>query len=132
MRSFIHSLIFLLCTASTSAAQTPTVSTVSPPSWWTKSTNNPVRLLIQGTNLKDAQVQVAGPGLRVVGSPRSNERGTYLFVDVAIAPNARAGQRSLTIRTPMGTAHARFDILPNLAQAGRFQGFSPSDVLYLI
>ncbi len=130
MSSF--SLILLLFCAGTCAAQSPTVTSTDPPSWWTRSTNNPVRLLIRGTNLNGAQVQIAGQGLRVVGNPKSNDRGTYLFVDVAIAPTARAGERSLTIKTANGVTSARFEVLPPLNRMGRFQGFSTSDILYLI
>jgi 4-alpha-glucanotransferase len=110
------------------AAQTPEVFKVDPPSWWTRSTFNPVRLLIRGRNLNGAPVRVTGQGLRVVGVPKVNERGTYAFVDVAIAPNALPGQRTITI----GSARASFEILPPLNRRGRFQGFSPHDVLYLV
>jgi 4-alpha-glucanotransferase len=101
---------------------------VDPPSWWTGSTLNPVRLLIRGKDLKGAPVRITGQGVRVVGVPKINERGTHAFVDVAIAPNARPGERTITI----GTARASFEVLPPLNRRGRFQGFSPNDVLYLI
>jgi neopullulanase len=89
---------------------------------------NPVRLMIRGRYLHDARVQV-GPGLRVVGPPKINERGTYVFVDVFVAS---AGQKSITVTTPKGSARAPFEVLGPLDRAGRFQGFSPADVLYLI
>jgi len=89
-------------------------------------------LLIRGSNLRDAQVQVVGRGLRIVGTPKANEPGTYLFVDVAIAPQANPGPRQLRITTPSGTAPASFEILGRLNRAARFQGFSPADVMYLI
>src|SRR6185295_11989796 len=71
----------------------------------------------------------AGPGLRVVGPPKINERGTYLFVDVQLAST---GQQCITITTPKGSVQAPFEVLAPLNRAGRFQGFSPSDVMYLI
>jgi 4-alpha-glucanotransferase len=109
-------------------AQQPEFLKVDPPSWWTNSSLNPVRLLIRGANLDPGSVRISGPGVRIVGSPKINERGTYAFVDVAISPNARPGQRAITI----GPARGSFEILPALNRQGRFQGFSPSDVLYLI
>jgi neopullulanase len=84
--------------------------------------------MIRGRNLHDARVQVS-PGLRVVGPPKINERGTYLFVDVQLA---LAGQRTITVTTPKGSARAPFEVLAPLNRAGRFQGFSPADVMYLI
>jgi len=112
----------------TVAAQSPEILKVDPPSWWVRSSVNPVRLMIRGRNLHDARVQVS-PGLRVVGPPKINERGTYLFVDVQLAS---AGQQRITITTPKGSVQAPFEVLAPLNPAGRFQGFSPADVMYLI
>ena len=127
-----------LCSVITCAGQTTSqVLKVEPPSWWAGSSVNPVRLLIRGKQFKKPQVKAIGPGFRVVGLPKTNERGTYLFVDVAIAPNARPGPRELLITSrekasAFSFARARFEILPPLKRAGRFQGFSPADVMYLI
>src|ERR1041384_5876649 len=112
----------------TVAAQAPEIFKVDPPSWWVRSSVNPVRLMIRGRNLHDARVQVS-PGLRVVSPPKINERGTYVFVDVFVAS---AGERAITIATPKGSARASFEVLAPLNRAGRFQGFSPADVMYLI
>src|SRR5215204_3031334 len=78
------------------AAQAPEIFKMDPPSWWTRSTANPVRLLIRGRNLHGARVQVSGAGLRL-GIPKINDRGTYIFVDLFIAPNAAAGERTLSV-----------------------------------
>src|SRR5678815_138574 len=109
------------------AAQAPEILKVDPPSWWTGSTVNPVRLMIHGRNLQNARVEVQG--LRIVNTPEINERGTYIFVDVFIA---KPGQRSISVTTPRGSARAAFEVLPSLNRTGRFQGFSPNDVMYLI
>jgi len=114
----------------TVAAQAPEILRVDPPSWWSRSTVNPVRLLIHGRNLQNARVDVQG--LRIVNTPKINERGTYLFVDVFIAPGARPGERSISVTTPRGSARAAFEVLVPLDRVGRFQGFSPADVMYLI
>ena len=111
-------------------AQAPEILKVDPPSWWTRSTVNPVRLMIRGRNLRDARVEVQG--LRIGNIPRINESGTYIFVDVFIAPNAKPGRRSISVTTPRGAARSSFEVLAPLNRAGRFQGFSPNDVLYLI
>jgi len=110
----------------------PQIFKVDPPSWWTRSSTNPIRLLIRGRNLQNSQVQFSAIGVRIVGAPRVDERGTYAFVDVSIASNAKAGKHELRLRTSHGVARASFEILPALNGQNRFQGFSPSDVLYLI
>ncbi len=120
------------------AAQTaPEVLRVEPPSWWAGSSVNPVRLVIRGKQFKNAQVQAIGQGFRVVGSPKTNERGTYLFVDVAIGPHAKPGPRELLITSrekasSFSIEHAHFEILAPLNRTGRFQGFSPADIMYLL
>src|SRR6185369_14755824 len=80
------------------SAQTPEILKIDPPSWWPSSSMNPIRLLIHGRNLQDARVEVEG--LRITSTPKINDGGTYIFVDVFIPPNARAGQRVLTVSTP--------------------------------
>jgi glycosidase len=55
-----------------------------------------------------------------------------LFVDLAILPNARTGERTLKISNQNGSAQARWEILPRLNRSGSFQGFSPDDVMYLV
>jgi glycosidase len=112
------------------AAQAPEILKVDPPSWWPRSTVNPVRLMIHGRNLQNARVNIQG--LRILNTPKINDRGTYIFVDVFIAPNAPSGQRSIRVTTPRGSANSAFEVLPPLNRTGRFQGFSPADVMYLI
>jgi glycosidase len=110
-------------------AQAPEILKVDPPSWWTRSSHNPVRLMIHGRNLHDARVEVQG--LRI-NTPKINERGTYIFADVFIPPNTRPAQRSISVTTPRGSANSSFEVLAPLNRTGRFQGFSPADVMYLI
>jgi glycosidase len=113
-------------------AQIPEVQKVEPPSWWIGSSLNPVRVLIKGRNLQGARVLSTGGGLRVVGPSKVNGNGDYMFVDLAIAPNAQPGERTLKITNGSGSTTARFEILPRLDRNKSFQGFSPADVMYLI
>jgi glycosidase len=86
--------------------------------------------MIHGRNLQNARVDVQG--LRIISTPKFNDRGTYIFVDVFIPPNATPGSRSISVTTPHGSANSSFEVLAPLNRTGRFQGFSPSDVIYLI
>lgn len=126
-------LIVLLCVCTSLAiAQTnPEVLKVDPPNWWIGHSINPVRVLIRGRNFQGARVEAVGAGLKT-GLVRVNAAGTYIFVDVIVEPQAKAGRRSLRITTPGGSKETPFEILEPLARTGRFQGFSPDDVLYLI
>jgi glycosidase len=129
--------LFLLIAVSLSSASVaiaqgaPEVSKVEPPSWWTGSTVNPVRVLVRGRNLAGARVEASGAGVRA-GEARVNAAGTYLFVDVAIDAQAAPGLRRLRITTPNGVSEAQFEVLAPLNRTGRFQGFTNDDVIYLI
>jgi neopullulanase len=126
-------LLVLLCASiCICAAQAPpTVLKVEPPNWWVGHSLNPVRVMVHGSNLSGARVRAVGRGLQA-GLARINAAGTYLCVDVLIDPGAQPGPRSLKVTTPGGTVDASFEISAPLARSGRFQGFSPDDVMYLI
>lgn len=124
-------LALLLCAVSSARAQTPEVLKVDPPSWFTGHSINPVRVLIRGRNLGGARVTSLGAGLSV-GQMKTNAAGTYIFVDIQINPAAQPGARRLRITTVNGSTEAPFEVLAPLPRAGRFQGFSPDDVMYLI
>jgi len=124
-------LVFLLFSAQPSLSQTnPSILRVEPPSWWIGHSLNPVRVLIRGRGLHGATVQAAGGGVRNTRA-KVNDAGTYLFVDVTIDAAARAGKRTLKITTSRGSTEAQFELLGHQLRPGRFQGFSPADVMYL-
>jgi len=131
VKSAFATLMVLLSAQVCLSQDSPEIFKVDPPSWWVRSSVNPVRLMIHGKNLGGAQVQFVGPGLRVVGVPKVNERGTYIFVDLAISPATQRRPRKLRVRTASGVAEATFEILAPLNHRGRFQGFSTADVMYL-
>jgi glycosidase len=107
------------------------VSKVEPPDWWANHSLNPVRVMLRGQNLGGARIEATGQGIKT-GLVRVNEAGTYAFVDVFIERDARPGNRQLRVTTAAGSADASFRISEPLARAGRFQGFTPDDVIYFI
>jgi glycosidase len=139
MRTFNTSLTRLLlalsfscCAAAVCAAQRlPSVTKVEPPDWWANHSVNPVRVMLRGQNLGGARVEAVGQGIKT-GLVRVNEAGTYAFVDVFIDEDARPGNRLLRVTTAVGSADTNFGISEPLPRAGRFQGFTPDDVIYFI
>ncbi len=123
--------VLVLVLAGACLAAPPEVLKVEPPNWWPGHSINPVRLLVRGRNLQGARAEATRTGTSI-GLTRVNAAGTYAFVDIAIAPSAKPGSYPLRITTADGVAPVPFDILEPLPRAGRFQGFSPDDVIYLI
>ena len=125
------SLVGPLFGVTAALAAPPEVTKVEPPSWWIGHSVNPVRLLIRGQNLAGARTLASGAGVAAAGT-RVNAAGTYVFVDVVIARDAKPGAHPLRIVTAGGEASAPFEVLRPLPREGRFQGFSPDDIIYLI
>jgi len=109
----------------------PQVAKVEPPGWWPGHSMASVRLLVRGRDLEGARVASA-PGVRVAEAPRVSATGTSLLVDVAIDPGAAPGPRALRLTTATGSADVPFELRAPLPRDGRFQGFTPDDVVYLI
>lgn len=109
----------------------PIINKVEPPNWWAGHTVNPVRVLIRGQNLQNAQIKANGGGLKV-SNVSASAAGTYAFADVTIAKNAAPGPRTLVVTTAKGATNAPFEIAAPLSRAGRFQGLTSDDVVYLI
>ncbi len=125
-------LFVFVCSVSAVFAQSaPTVTKVDPPSWWAKHSINPVRLLVHGTNLRNASVSSTNPEIRA-SSVSVNERGTYLFVDVEISPSLRPGTYPLVIATRSGSTMLPFRLEAPLDARNNFQGITTDDVIYLI
>jgi glycosidase len=131
LRPLILISIIVVASASASAQSAPNVLKVEPPNWWAGHSINPVRVLIRGRNLTGARVEARGDGIKA-GPASVNQNGTYLFVDLAIDRRASPGPRSLLVSTLGGSAVAPFEISAPLARAGRFQGFTTDDFIYLI
>jgi len=115
--------------AAQASGPAPLVEKVDPPSWWTPSTVNPVRVMIRGRNLAGATLAC---GRLTCSNVKVNATGTYVFADVRIPGAAVPGKYALTLRTRGGSADASFEVLRPLPRAGRFQGFGPNDVIYLL
>ena len=111
-------------------ASTPQVSRVEPPSWWAGHSQNPVRLLISGSNLSDARIEA--PAGFAVSNITANPSGSYVFCDLFIPANASPGTRELTIKASGHATKSKFVISPAMPKAGRFSGFSSDDVIYLL
>jgi glycosidase len=109
-------------------AVTPAVTKVEPPDWPAAAKATTLRMLVTGTSLAGATVSSPWATDRV----KASASGTHLFFDLTIPAGARPGAYPIEIRTSGGEARAAFAIVPALAGAGRFQGFSPDDVIYQI
>lgn len=107
------------------------VDKLEPPSWWMGSAWTPIRLLVHGSNLGQAQLMAQAP--LSAANLTTSERGTYLFADLTIPPVAAPGKYRLHFTfAGGGSQDVDFEVLNAPDRSRQVQGFSPADFLYLI
>jgi neopullulanase len=113
-----------------SYGQAPSVQKLDPPNWWVGFAPN-VLVMARGENLGAARVETSYPGVRIVRSEAS-ANGHYLFLWLDIASTAVPGEVAFQITGSGGKGGFRWPLWKRAPQAGRFQGITKDDVLYLI
>jgi glycosidase len=129
-KSLPYLVVYLLFSISSVFAQ-PSVTKVDPPSWWANHTINPVRVLVRGKNLSGARVTSSNRALKV-SRISVNDKGTYVFLDLAISRTTRPGSYPLTLQTANGHATIPFTVESPLDPRTNFKGIDNDDVIYLI
>lgn len=123
--------LFAFTVAGAVHSQPPSVTKVEPPSWWAGHTINPVRLLVRGQNLAGGTVRARTPLIKI-SDISVNTKGTYLFVNLSISQQARAGSYPLVLSTSTGETSIPFRIEPSPDSTRSFRGINSDDVIYLI
>jgi glycosidase len=108
----------------------PSVTKVEPPNWWVRHTRSPIQVFLTGAELNDATV--TGPKGFQIEVRRTSDNGHYLFAYLTIGPTTKAGVYRFEVKSVAGSATFEFALDAPLDPKGRFQGFSPDDVIYLI
>lgn len=69
------------------------VEKIEPPSWWTPSTVNPIRVLLTGKNLHSDGLSIKTSSNELIASNfKSSQNGHYLFFDLKFSKVSEAGQ----------------------------------------
>jgi neopullulanase len=129
MRLTFFGLLLVFCIAGASAA--PTVKTIEPPNWWTGMASDTLQLMLTGQELDGIAVSTSDPGITVL-SVESTGNPAYAFVTLIIGPAAHPGTCRFSISKGSSSSVIQYPLLPRTSSAGRYQGFGPDDVIYLI
>ncbi|MCD9188327.1 MAG: cyclomaltodextrinase N-terminal domain-containing protein [Pyrinomonadaceae bacterium] len=124
-------LLTFFCLLFSVNGQSPTVEKVEPPSWWTNSSINPVRVLLTGKNLKGETVWTNDSALKA-SNIKASENGNYLFFDLMITKNAKAGKYKINVGNKHNVAAFDFEIVPKKTSATTHRGYTPDDVIYFV
>lgn len=77
-------------------SQNPEIQRVDPTNWWVGMKNPEIQLLVYGKNLKGSELKISYPGV-TVRQVYEVENANYLFVDLYIAPETKAGKFDLEL-----------------------------------
>jgi glycosidase len=108
----------------------PVVTKIEPPSWWINLTPE-VMLLLSGRNLEATRVVCNLPTV-LVERTQATAGGDYLFVWLKIGAETKSGTAVCRVKTPTGIASFELPLAGRGMSAGKFQGLSQEDVIYLI
>src|SRR6185503_18885488 len=122
-------LAVLACAPLINAA--PSITKIEPPNWWVRHTLNQVQVLVTGEGLTGAAVSSSDKRIGIEVR-RISENGHYLFAYLTIDPAAQPGKYVFDVKTSAGMTTFPLTLEAPLDPAGRFQGFSSEDVIYLI
>lgn len=123
------SLLVLL--AGQSSAQAPQATRVDPPNWWGGMHLDSLRLLVYGSHLDGVHAVSMSPDLVVLHTvPAASP--SYVFVDVRVLPSAAGTTPAIRLERGSESATVSFPVYRRPAPQGRYQGFSNSDIIYLI
>lgn len=114
------------------AAQPEQDLRVEPPFWWTGFIHPEVQLLVHAPGIGATLAEIRHPGVEIVALD-TVESPNYLFITLRLTPKAKPG--SFPIRFMKGkkvVATYTYRLLERDNPSGKFQGFNPSDVIYML
>lgn len=103
---------------------------VEPLNWWT-GMKMPLTLMFYGENLGGCSVEVKEEGMSV-RNVRNAESPNYLFVDMEIAPDARAGEYTFLFRKGKKTFSYTYVLESRRTGSAERASFSSADMIYLL
>jgi len=123
-------ILFLFFTFS-AFAEKSSVERVEPPFWWAGMKSHQLQLMVHGNGLAGSAVSVDYPGVSVQ-SVASLDNPDYLFINLELATNVRAGTFDLIFSKNKKTITCKYELKEREKGSVARQGFNSSDVIYLI
>lgn len=130
MRLLIVLCLALLC--SPASAREFVIDHLEPANWWVGMNHDRVELMVHGPGISALTPRLSHPGVTVAGVEKG-ENPNYLFVTLAIAPDAKPGAFDIEFFDGAKLA-LRHPWRVDAREAGSAQrrGFDASDAIYLI
>jgi glycosidase len=108
------------------------VERVEPMFWWVGMKNPSVQLMVHGEGIATSEISLSYPGV-VIKSVSRQDNPNYVFIDLNIAPEAKAGTFPIQFRkSKKEFTSYNFELLQRSSGSANRKGFDASDVIYLI
>ncbi len=127
--NYAFTIAFVLIASFPSLAQ---IQHVEPLNWWVGMKNQNLQLLVNGKDIGLTVPTVNYPGVTIKKIHKADSKN-YLFIDLAIAPSAKAGKISIRFKKDGKTIETySYPILERQKDAALVKGFDASDAIYMI
>ena len=115
MKKSILGIVCLLSVFAQLKAQNPIIKRIDPTNWWVGMKNPALQLLIYGTNIKGSKVNINYQGVTIL-EVHEVENSNYLFVDVRIAPETKAGTFNVELSKTIQTKDKKNNIVDQVVK----------------
>ena len=130
-KSIIPGLIAVFLMINLSEAATK-IERLEPAFWWVGMNNPQLQLMVYGENISTLSPKIEYPGVKIQRVIKV-ENPNYLFVDLLISENAKAGKFDILFTRNGKTAtNYSYELLSRVEGSAERKGYDPSDVMYLI
>jgi len=132
MNKIAYSLyLLLLCCNLVFALPNFEINRIDPPNWWVGMNNPKLQLCIFGKNISAWQIALNYPGVKI-DAVNKVENPDYLFIDLSISREARAGKLILTFTS--GKEERKYDYVlkPRTVSHAQYQGVDSRDLIYML
>lgn len=123
-------LISFMTFAMSIAVSAQTIERVEPLNWWI-GMETPLQLMFYGEELSDFDVRCETPGVRVTEITKV-ENPNYLFVDILIDSEAKAGEYRFVLDNGVERLRYPYRLEDRREGSANRESFSSKDVLYLL
>ena len=108
------------------------VDRVEPMFWWVGMKNPSVQLMVHGQEIAATEISLNYPGVKIQSISRQ-ENPNYVFIDLSISPEAKAGTFPIEFRkNKKEVVSYTYELKNREAHSAERKGFDQSDVIYLI
>jgi glycosidase len=127
-KTLIGLLLSLFCLSQATAQR---IKRVEPPNWWVGMKYNQIELMVYGKGIGYMDVNLDYPGV-ILEDVEQVPNPNYLFVKLNISEEAQPGTLQLKFVDEWKKLTHDFPLLAREEGRAELQGFSASDVIYLI